>query len=72
LVAPLAPTAEALMMGKIPGKDTVAVLLTNTYKRGSRIVYTSLGHWDDFKLPAFQRILINSVFWTMKMAVPKD
>jgi type 1 glutamine amidotransferase len=72
LVAPLAPTAEALMMGKIPGKDTEAVLLTNTYKRGSRIVYTSLGHWDDFKLPAFQRILINSVFWTMKMAVPKD
>ena len=72
LVAPLAPTAEALMMGKIPGKDAEAVLLTNTYKRGSRIVYTSLGHWDDFKLPAFQRILINSVFWTMKMAVPKD
>ena len=72
LVAPLAPTAEALMMGNIPGKDTEAVLLTNTYKRGSRIVYTSLGHWDDFKLPAFQRILINSVFWTMKMAVPKD
>jgi type 1 glutamine amidotransferase len=53
-------------------KDTEAVLLTNTYKRGSRIVYTSLGHWDDFKLPAFQRILINSVFWTMKMAVAKD
>jgi type 1 glutamine amidotransferase len=72
VVAPLAPTAEALMMGKIPGKDAEAVLLTNTYKRGSRIVYTSLGHWDDFKLPAFQRILINSVFWTMKMAVPKD
>jgi type 1 glutamine amidotransferase len=72
VVAPLAPTAEALMMGRIPGKDAEAVLLTNTYKRGSRIVYTSLGHWDDFKLPAFQRILINSVFWTMKMAVPKD
>ena len=72
VVAPLAPTAEALMMGRIPGKDAEAVLLTNTYKRGSRIVYTSLGHWDDFKLSAFQRILINSVFWTMKMAVPKD
>jgi type 1 glutamine amidotransferase len=71
-VAPLAPTAEALMMGKIPGKDAEAVVLTNTYKRGSRIVYTSLGHWDDFKIPAFQRILINSVFWTMKMDVPKD
>ena len=71
-VAPLAPTAEALMMGKIPGKEAEAVVLTNTYKRGSRIVYTTLGHWDDFKVPAFQRILINSVFWTMKMDVPKD
>jgi type 1 glutamine amidotransferase len=70
-VAPLAPTAEALMMGRIPGKDAEAVVLANTYKRGSRIVYTSLGHWDDFKIPAFQRILINSVFWTMKMDVPK-
>ena len=70
-IAPLAPTAEALMMGKIPGKDAEAVVLTHTYKRGSRIVYTSLGHWDDFKTPAFQRILINSVFWTMKLDVPK-
>jgi len=71
-VAPLAPAAEALMMGKIPGKDAEAVVLTNTYKHGSRIVYTTLGHWDDFKVPAFQRILINSVFWTMKMDVPKS
>jgi type 1 glutamine amidotransferase len=71
LIAPLAPTAEALMMGKIPGKEAEAVVLTNTYKRGSRIVYTSLGHWDDFKTSAFQRILINSVFWTMKLEVPK-
>jgi hypothetical protein len=71
-VAPLAPSAEALMMGKIPGKDAEAVVLTHTYKRGSRIVYTSLGHWDDFKTPAFQRILINSVFWAMKLDVPKS
>jgi type 1 glutamine amidotransferase len=71
-VAPLAPTAEALMIGKIPGKEPEAVVLTNTYKRGNRIVYTSLGHWDDFKLPAFRRLLINSVFWTMQLDVPKD
>jgi type 1 glutamine amidotransferase len=70
-VAPLATTAEALMMGKIPGKDAEAVVLTHNYKRGSRIVYTSLGHWDDFKTAAFQRILINSVFWAMKLDVPK-
>jgi trehalose utilization protein len=71
-VAPLASKAEALMMGKIQGKDPEAVVLTNTYKRGSRILYTSLGHWDDFKIPAFRRILINSVFWTLKLDVPED
>ena len=71
-LTPLAPTAEALVMGKISGKDAEAVVLTNTYKRGSRIVYTSLGHWDDFQIPAFQRILINSVFWTMRLDVPKN
>ncbi len=71
-VEPLAPTAEALMTGKIPGKAAEPVLLTNTYKRGSRIVYTSLGHWDDFKLPAFRRLLLNSVFWAMRMDVPKE
>jgi hypothetical protein len=69
-LAPLAPTAEALLLGNIPGKEAEAVLLTNTYKHGSRIVYTSLGHWDDFKLPPFQRVLVNSVFWTMKLDVP--
>jgi type 1 glutamine amidotransferase len=71
-LTPLAPTAEALMLGKVPDKESEPVLLTNTYKQGSRIVYTSLGHWEDFKIPAFQRILVNSVFWTMKLEVPKD
>lgn len=70
-VDPLAPGVEALCLGKIPGKEAQAVLLTHSYKQGSRIVYTTLGHWEDFKLPAFRRILINSVFWTLKLEVPK-
>jgi type 1 glutamine amidotransferase len=71
-VLPLAPTAEALMLGKVPGKDAEPVLLTNTYKQGSRIVYTTMGHWEDFKIPAYQRILINSVFWALKLEKTTD
>ena len=71
-VMPLASTAEALMLGTVPGKEPEPVLLTNTYKQGSRIVYTTLGHWEDFRIPAFRRILINSVFWTLKQDPPKD
>lgn len=71
-IDPLSPGAEPLMMGKIPGQEPQAVLLINTFKRSSRIVYTSLGHWEDFKLPAFRRILVNSVFWTMKLDVPQN
>lgn len=67
---PLAPNTEALMLGTIPDKPPQAVVLTHTYKKGSRIVYTSLGHWDDFKQPAFRRLLLNSVFWTLRMDAP--
>lgn len=69
---PLAPNAETLMWGTIPGKAPQAVVLTHTYKKDSRIVYTSLGHWDDFKQPAFRRLLLNSVFWTLRLTPPVD
>ena len=36
---------------------------TRLYK-GGRIFYTSLGHQDDFKDPAFLRLLTNAVLWT--------
>jgi len=71
-VAPLAPTTEALLLGKIPGKAAEAVLFTNIDRQGGRTVYTTLGHWDDFKLSAFRRLLINSVFWSLKLDVPKE
>lgn len=71
-IEPVEPTAEILMRGKIEGKDAEAVVMTNTPAKGNRVVYTTLGHEDDYKIPAFQRILINSVFWTLKMDPPKE
>lgn len=71
-INPLAPTAEALMMGSINDKPAEPVLVTNTTQNGARIVYTTLGHPADFKIPAFEKMLVNSVFWTLKLDAPKD
>ena len=71
-VMPLAPTAQALMVGKIEGQDAEPVLMTNTYINNGRIVYTSLGHPGDFEIPAFRRMLVNATFWALGLDVPKE
>jgi len=40
------------------------VAWTHDYK-GARVFYTSLGHQDDFKNPAFRRLLVNAIYWAM-------
>lgn len=57
----LASDVDILLTGEIPG-HTEPLAWTRLYKNG-RIVYTSLGHPDDFKDPNFQRLLVNSLFW---------
>lgn len=71
-VQPLAPGAQAVLLGEIPGKPPEPVLITNTGKQGGRIVYTTLGHWEDFDQPAFRRVLVNSVFWALGLEVPES
>jgi nicotinamidase-related amidase/type 1 glutamine amidotransferase len=62
-VSPLAKTAMPLLLGSIPDKPAEPVLWTNTTKSGGRVVYTSLGHPDDFKEEAFNRLLRNAIHW---------
>jgi len=62
---PLAETARPLLTGRWSvqsGPQPVA--WTNTY-HGGRIFYTSLGHPDDFKLPQFNRLLLNAIHWAL-------
>jgi nicotinamidase-related amidase len=67
-VSPLAKTATPLMIGRVEGRDPPEpVAWTNTH-RGGRVFYTSLGHPDDFKLPAFQTLLKNAIDWAAKSA----
>ncbi len=36
----------------------------------SRVFYTSLGHVDDFKQRAFNRLLLNALFWAANRPIP--
>ncbi len=67
----LAESARPLLIGRLEGKDIrETVAWTNTYK-GGRIFYTSLGSEDEFKNPAFRRLLTNAALWAMEMDVAR-
>ena len=62
---PLAKTVQVLMSGRwAQDKPPEPVAWTHTYN-GGRVFYTTLGHWDDFKTPAFTRMLVNAVHWAL-------
>lgn len=62
-VSPLAESTTPLLIGSVPDKEAEPVAWTNKHKHGGRVFYTSLGHPDDFKLPAFRRLLKNGIYW---------
>jgi type 1 glutamine amidotransferase len=62
-VSPLAKTAMPLLVGSIPDKPAEPILWTHATKAGGRVVYTSLGHPEDFKEAAFNRLLSNAIHW---------
>lgn len=65
-VSPLADGTTPLLMGAIPGQPGEPVAWTNVYgPKRARIVYTSLGHPDDFKNGEFRHLLVNSVAWAL-------
>jgi type 1 glutamine amidotransferase len=52
--------AQVLLMGKIQGKLPEPVFWIN-HNGNSRVIYTSLGHWDDWEEEGFRNIMINSI-----------
>ncbi|HTU22123.1 MAG TPA: ThuA domain-containing protein [Gemmataceae bacterium] len=62
-VSVLSTSTKPLLIGSIPDKPAEPVLWTNTTQAGGRVVYTSLGHPDDFKEAAFNRLLSNAIHW---------
>ena len=71
--------ARQLLMGKAinaekaatrpPVDNPVAWTWTNAAK--ARVFMTTLGHPDDFKLEAMQRLVINAIHWALQRPVPK-
>jgi nicotinamidase-related amidase/type 1 glutamine amidotransferase len=70
-VSPLAKSTMPLLIGSIPDKPAEPILWTHTTKAGGRVVYTSLGHPDDFKEAAFHRLLSNAIHWAAGLSVGK-
>ena len=68
---PLAAGTTILMTGRAEGIDQFEpVAWTNTAPGGSRIFYTSLGHPDDFGIPAFRTLLRNAIHWAAGLPIP--
>ena len=67
--------ATWLLMGKAVNPDKagftdnpVAWTWQNSF--GSRVFATTMGHPEDFKVEAFQRLVINAIHWTLNKPVP--
>ena len=51
---------QVLLLGTIPDKPVEPVLWINHREKG-KVVYTSMGHWDDWKIEKFRTIMFNTV-----------
>jgi type 1 glutamine amidotransferase len=52
--------AQVLLLGSVPGQPAEPVFWVNENKYG-KAIYTSLGHWDDWKIESFRNLMFNSV-----------
>jgi type 1 glutamine amidotransferase len=70
-VMPLEPSATALLTGVSANHPAEPVAWVNSPRRGgSRVLYTSFGHIDDFQNPEFRKLLLNGICWTLGNAPP--
>ena len=51
---------QVLMQGAIPDKPVEPVLWIN-HRENGKVVYTSLGHWSDWRIEKFRNIMLNTV-----------
>jgi nicotinamidase-related amidase/type 1 glutamine amidotransferase len=51
---------QVLLLGTIPGQPSEPVLWINHREKG-QVIYTSLGHWDHWKIDGFHNLMVNSV-----------
>jgi len=54
---------QVLLLGSNPGVPDEPVFWMN----GNNVIYTSLGHWDDWKIGSFRNMMFNSVDYLLKV-----
>lgn len=70
---PLQDSAHPMLIGSIPDQPSEPIAWTHTYgPKHAKVFYTSLGHPDDFKEPAFRRLLLNGILWALNQPIPPD
>lgn len=60
---PLSSSTDAFLQGAVTGQPAEPLAWTFVRADGGRSFYTSLGHPEDFKQPAFQQLLLNACLW---------
>jgi type 1 glutamine amidotransferase len=56
---------QVLLEGEIPEKPSEPVLWINNREKGT-VIYTSMGHWDHWKIEKFRQIMFNTVDYLLK------
>lgn len=70
-VLPLADSTKPLLMGSIPDQPAEPIAWTNVAgPKHARVFNTTLGHEADFQNPAFRKLLVNALFWTLDDPYP--
>jgi type 1 glutamine amidotransferase len=64
--SPLPQKSIPLLSGKVKGFPAEPIAWTHQTSFGGKVFYTSLGHVDDFKKPAFQTLLTNAIKWSLR------
>lgn len=59
----IAEGATILQEGSIPGVTEAVTWIREPAPDRGKVFYTSLGHPEDFKEPAFRRLLVNALRW---------
>ncbi|HAY74513.1 MAG TPA: nicotinamidase, partial [Opitutae bacterium] len=67
--SPLPSASKALLEGRVKGFRKEPVAWTRLTSFGGKVFYTSLGHLEDFKKPAFNQLLKNAVSWCLSSKV---
>ena len=66
----LARSVQVLLRGRWPENGPVEAVAWAYEQNGMRSFYTSLGHPGDFQLPEFRLLLVNAVYWALRLATP--